>query len=84
MVIEFNSQPKNIKVSIGPSIQICCYEVDGKFLDLPKIIVAQLLDCGVKRENIEVSEICTKCNSNYFSYHCNPKTGRFTGVIMLK
>lgn len=54
------------------------------FLDLSKLNVDQLLKLGIKRENIEVSKICTCCDANYFSYRREEKTGRFVGVVYLK
>ena len=39
------------------------------FLDLKKIAVKQLLNLGIKKENIEVSPLCTYCEGDkYFSY----------------
>ena len=81
---DFGTEPKYLQVSLGPSIQKCCYEFEGDFLDLPKMIKEQLLESGVAENNIEISNICTKCNNNYFSYRRNQKTGRFAGVIMIK
>lgn len=54
------------------------------YLDVNKIIETQLLTCGIKRENIDMSNECTKCNSQkYFSYRADAKTGRFAGVLIL-
>jgi len=54
------------------------------FLNISKILKKQLLDCGVKKENIEISTECTKCECDkYFSYRANHQTGRFAGVIKL-
>lgn len=55
------------------------------YLNISKILEKQLLDCGVKKENIEISAECTKCkNDQYFSYRADAKTGRFAGIIYLK
>lgn len=52
-------------------------------LDLWKIVNEQLTECGVKEENIELSDICTKCdNDNFFSAR-NNDNGRFSAGIML-
>jgi YfiH family protein len=64
------------------------YAVEHKnqnyYLDVNKILKKQLLDFGLKNENIEISNECTCClNSNYFSYRANAATGRFCGLIML-
>ncbi|QOY51554.1 peptidoglycan editing factor PgeF [Candidatus Sulfurimonas baltica] len=55
------------------------------YLDISKILKKQLLACGIKKDNIEISTECTKCNSDkYFSYRDDSLTGRFAGVIELK
>ncbi|MCF6340482.1 MAG: peptidoglycan editing factor PgeF [Sulfurimonas sp.] len=102
----FNTNIKNIYVSIGANIGNCCYRVgyeiyeEAKRLDLgyaidkrdnyyylniSKILKTQLLVLGIKKEHIEISDECTKCNSDkYFSYRADSKCGRFVGIIMLK
>ncbi len=98
---EFNSNPKDIQVVLGPSIQKCCYEVslemidivvtnfgeefvNSRNIDLQGINKKQLLECGLKEQNIEISTICTKCaGDNYFSYRNDKKCGRFAGLIEL-
>jgi len=52
------------------------------FLDLQALNRAQLLEVGIKEENIEISPICTACDKNYFSYRREGKTGRFAGFMM--
>ncbi|NVO19814.1 MAG: peptidoglycan editing factor PgeF [Bacteroidetes bacterium] len=46
----------------------------------------QLLESGVRQENIEIMEICTKCNSDTFfsSRAGNGTTGRLGGGLWLK
>jgi len=59
--------------------------VDNRNIDLQGINNKQLLEIGVKKENIIISPICTKCsNEPYFSYRNDNKCGRFAGLIMLK
>jgi YfiH family protein len=98
LVSHYQCDPKNIEVTLGPSIQKCCYEVSNeianytaqnfgkefvseRYIDLQKINTMQLLNCGIKKENISVSNICTKCsNKPYFSYRKDKNCGRFAGV----
>jgi YfiH family protein len=61
-------------------------KVNEKYmLDLPLINKKQLLDAGVKEENIEMSHICTACDSqSFFSYRKEQGcTGRFMSMIGL-
>lgn len=46
----------------------------------------QLLDSGLKEENIAVAGVCTNCNSDHlFSYRAaGGKTGRMAAIIMLR
>ena len=54
------------------------------FLDINKISYTQLLENGIKKENIDALNICSACNTqNFFSYRKEKETGRFAGVIML-
>jgi len=55
------------------------------YLDISKILQSQLLESGIKKENIEISRECSCCENNkYFSYRADGITGRFAGVIKLK
>jgi len=58
---------------------------EGKFyLNISKILKKQLLNVGIKEENIEISKECSCCkNKKYFSYRADGVTGRFAGVIKL-
>lgn len=97
---KFSSNPKDISVVLGASIQKCCYEVSD---ELSKIVENSFgkefvennhIDLqGINKKqlndlgikNIEISDICTKCgNKPYFSYRKDKKTGRFAGIIILK
>ncbi len=58
--------------------------VGKKFmLDLPLINKKQLLDAGIKKENIEMSGICTSCEvDRFFSYRKEQGcSGRFMSMI---
>ncbi|MEA2018981.1 MAG: peptidoglycan editing factor PgeF [Campylobacterota bacterium] len=101
MMKDYSSNPNNIEIILGPSIQKCCYEVsqelvnitskkfgdkfvNNRNIDLQGINKKQLLEKGIKKENINISDICTKCsNQPYFSYRKDSKCGRFAGIIML-
>lgn len=62
---------------------------DGKqkyYIDLLEINIKNLIDLGISRENIDVADICTKCNSNKFhSYRAEKeKSGRNISIICMK
>ncbi|WP_321779101.1 peptidoglycan editing factor PgeF [Sulfurimonas sp.] len=55
------------------------------YLNISKILKTQLLDAGVKEQNIEICNECSCCeDKKYFSYRADKKSGRFCGVILLK
>jgi hypothetical protein len=58
---------------------------DRLFLDLKKSNVSQLLGCGMKEGNIEVSPFCTICNPQFFHSYRRDKnsSGRMMAVISL-
>jgi len=59
---------------------------DKYMLDLPYINQKQLINAGLEKKNIEMSEICTSCEvRDYFSYRKeNGCSGRFISMIGLK
>ena len=96
----FKCQPADIVAAIGPSLGPCCAEFVNYRKEIPEIFWQyktvndhfdfwaisrdQLTDAGVLRENIEVSNICTRCNTEiFFSYREEGQTGRFASVIGL-
>jgi YfiH family protein len=81
MITNFGTEPKDLIVGIGPSISTCCYEID-----LVTLIKEQLIETGVKAENVEESNICTACrNDQFYSYRGDgSQTGRFANILMLK
>ncbi len=104
---EFDSNPKDIIVGIGPSIERDCYEVGKELIDqfkeaFPKFkniytetegnyhldlrAVAQqcLLKEGILKEHIEVMDICTKCDPNFYSYRGGDGDHRFASIICLR
>ena len=73
------------KKAKGLNLEYAVEKIDDKFyLDVNKIILKQLKDCGIKSINIELSQDCSSCNQeDYFSYRRDGQTGRFAGVIIL-
>jgi len=81
---KWNSDPKNLMVAFGPSMQPCCYEVGKKFsryfpqdttkkegrlyLNLPLAVKRQLWCLGIPKKNIHDYQICTCCDHRFFSY----------------
>ena len=81
-------------ISVGPHAQSCCYEVkedvkkyfndytelrDGMFfLNMSQVLIDLSEEEGFQ---IEISSICTICNSSYNSYRENKTTERQYGVI---
>jgi YfiH family protein len=53
------------------------------YLDVNKILINQLKDYGVLDSNIELSNECSSCNNDYYSYRRDGQTGRFAAVIVL-
>ncbi len=57
---------------------------DSYYLNIDSILKTQLIESGIKKENIEISKECSCCNNEkYFSYRADGVTGRFAGVIVL-
>ena len=81
---KFGCQCYDLRITLGPSIRPCCYEVSEEFLDyFPRdtqkrdgrfyadMIAAnrrQLIDAGIRPVNIFDSGVCTACDQNYFSF----------------
>ena len=59
----------------------------GKYmLDLAAVNYDLAAECGVKEENISISQMCTKCNNDLFFSHRgqNGKSGTLAGVICMR
>lgn len=56
------------------------------YLSLPDVVVAQLAALGLRRERIEVSSSCTRCEADrFYSYRRDgPRSGRFGMIAALK
>lgn len=58
---------------------------NNRLIDLQGINSKQLIQIGLKEENINISKICTKCsNEEYFSFRLNKHCGRFSGIITIE
>jgi YfiH family protein len=98
MVANYESQPDELLVAIGPSVGPCHYRLvepaqksmptwapyleeleDGRTaIDLPGMLIDQLLDAGIEGQHLEVDRRCTACNvDTFFSFWVDkPVTGR--------
>ncbi len=110
MEIEYGSNPKDLIIGIGPSIEKCCFQVgkevvdifkeelpfsksyifndtpkDKYKIDLQGIIKQSLINSGVLSQNIELSGLCTMCNSDTFFSHrvMGNNRGSLAGIISL-
>jgi polyphenol oxidase len=98
---KFGSLPKDLLVGFGPSIRSCCFEVEKGFksnfpfglaqraeklyMDISLINRQQLVDSGVRQENIFDPGYCTFSDDDFFSFRKEGKlAGRMVSVIMLK
>lgn len=95
---EFGTRPEDLHAIIGPSAGPCCYEVSqeladrfaelgyptqGRCLDLWRANAIQMEHCGVPSANIMVTEICTICSGQFFSYRGGAAAERNIAVICL-
>lgn len=92
---KFQTDPKKLKVALGPSIQKCCCQVDKIFLkyfpvfvqeksqkiflDLPGFIREQFFQEGVFSRNMMLNPCCTACDHRFFSYR---REGAQTGRML--
>jgi len=96
----FSTEPVDITAAISPSLGPCCaefinfrselpaalhgYQVRDNYFDFWAISRDQLCAAGIRPENIQVAEICTCCNHDFFSYRRDKNTGRFASVIGIR
>ena len=89
-----NHNFKSLKISIGPHAKECCYEVKG---DLKQLFPSSTIELNGRfylnlrkrieefcvKENIEleVSNQCTICDDNYYSYRKTSTIQRQFGII---
>jgi YfiH family protein len=96
----FKCHNEDLIAGIGPSLGPCCaefvnyrkeiaqrfwrYKLADDHFDFWTLSRDQLTHAGILGENIEISRICTKCNTQtFFSYRGEGRTGRFAAVIGL-
>lgn len=110
MMEKFNTDIKDLRIVIGPSICLNCFEIDQDvldlfklkfkideefylvgqnekfYLDLQKVIEEQLKQNGIKQKQIVNSQICTKCNNEYYFSHRGDKgkTGSLCAMMQIK
>lgn len=98
----FGARAEGLKVNFGPALRSCCYEVEAGwadtfpgavakrggryYFDLALVNTRQLLECGVRQENISDCKICTACrNDDFFSFRREGDAcGRMIVVAVLK
>lgn len=89
----YQASPVAMLAGISPSLGPCCAEFKQYRAELPKsfqefkngqdyfdfwaISRRQLLEAGLKADNIEIAGLCTKCQGDFFSYRRGDKYGRF-------
>lgn len=94
MIAKFKCKIDDLKLIVGPHIQGKCYEIgnlnlekfnkfkkDGNFY-MDEALLSEINEIGLK--DYTISEICTHCDKNYFSYRRDKITGRFCGYIYIK
>ncbi len=94
----YGSQPRDIQVTIGPSLGPCCATFTDPFTELPAFMHAfvrgknvdlwalsrrQLADAGVRPEHLELRELCTRCHPERFFSHRRGDSGRMKAWISL-
>lgn len=97
---EIGTQPQNVIVCISPSLgpdhaeyknykqefpqEFWRFQARPNYFNLWEIGKHQLLNLGIVENKIEVTEICTYCDSDCFSHRRDKDTGRHATVVALK
>lgn len=101
MVHEFGCDPAHLLAGVSPSLGPCCaefinyrdeipkrfwdYRIGSHHFDFWALSRDQLVAAGLPAAQVQVSQICTRCNSQrFFSYRANRVTGRSGAVIGLR
>jgi len=93
MIDTYGCSPADVLVGIGPSIGMCCFEVDTPvkdefeiklpfskeyikegendkyYIDMWNVNKQILVNAGVLSYNIEIGDVCTRCNNDIFHSH---------------
>lgn len=97
----FGSNPEDLLATVSPSLGPCCgefrnyrdelpesfwpFQVRPKYFDFWTITCMQLIEAGLRYENIETANRCTVCEvHDFFSYRGEGTTGRMAAVIAWK
>ena len=94
---DFGCRPEDLRAVISPSLGPCCAEFINHHRELPPEFAAyqvrenhfdfwaisrdQLLVSGLLPDNIELARICTRCDTDFFSYRRDRASGRNGSVI---
>jgi polyphenol oxidase len=101
MMAAYGSRPAELMAGIGPSLGPCCaqfvnyereiprpywkYQIRPFYFDLWQLSRDQLIEAGLPEDHIDISGICTSCQTeDFFSYRKEKTTGRFVTVIALQ
>jgi len=100
MLSNFALAKTELVVLVGPCISGKNYQVDqatfadfvlatgveqeNSTLDLQKVILHDILELGILRENVHFSKHCTFSDDSYFSYRENKTTERQLSIIGIK
>lgn len=90
----FRVRPENIVAVISPSLGPCCaefihyrdelpppfhtWQTSPNFFNFWAISKMQLIEAGISNKKIDISKICTECNTDFFSYRRVTKKGDVT------
>jgi len=97
----FDCKGSHLVAAIGPSLGPCCAEfvthdkifpksfqrfmVRENYFDLWAISRRQLMEAGLRGDNIEIAGLCTNCRTDlFYSYRREKRTGRFGSGAMLR
>ena len=93
---QLGAEPGRILAAVGPSLGPCCAEFKNFSQELPEdfwpfrnsenhfdfwaISRRQLTGAGLRPENVATADLCSRCETDFFSYRRGDKLARF-GVL---